>query len=50
MAAKRSNSAHTSAIRPEMTMRPAPLTRWSLSVTRNTRKAGVAGAACTRWG
>jgi superfamily II DNA/RNA helicase len=50
MAAKRSNSAHTSAIRPEMTMRPAPLTSWPLSVTRNTRKAGVTGAECIRCG
>lgn len=34
-------------MRPDITMRPAPFTRWSLSVTRKTRKAGLAGAA--RW-
>jgi len=31
-------------MRPEITMRPAPLTRWSLSVTRKMRSAGVVAA------
>ena len=39
-AAMRSSSAHTSAIRPEITMRPAPLTRSLLSATRTTRSTG----------
>ncbi len=36
----RSNSAHTSAMRPEITMRPAQSDRGPFSVTRKTRSAG----------
>ena len=37
-AASRSSSAHTSAMRPEMNIRPAPVKPAEASVMRNTRK------------